>query len=111
VYDSTLAADPVTAVDPSVAVNPAAQVPELDQSAAVAAAVPAMAVAGAPPLCTGMACSAFAVIECVPPGGAPCQPDAEQNIGQNNSGEPRSPACACGVKPVQLLSTPMLPQP
>ena len=79
-YDSTLAADPATVVDPLEAVDPAADQP---QDAAAAA----MVVAAAPPLCTGMACIAFAVIECVPPGDAPCQPDAGQNIGQNNSGK------------------------
>jgi hypothetical protein len=114
VYDSTLAADPVTAVDPSVAVDPAAQAPEADQSPAAAAAAaaaapsPAVAVAAAPPLCIGMACSAFAIIECVPPGDAPCQPDAGQNIGQNNSGEPRPPACALLMSLHSCCSTPAL---
>lgn len=42
-----------------------------------------------PRLCTGMACSAYAVIECVPVGGQPCEPDSAQNIGNGNTGEPR----------------------
>lgn len=44
-----------------------------------------------PRVCTGMACTAFAVIECVPYGGSPCQPDAAQNIGTRNTG-----GCGCG---------------
>jgi hypothetical protein len=39
-----------------------------------------------PRICTGMACTAYAVIECVPHGGEPCVPDSAQNIGNGNTG-------------------------
>lgn len=39
-----------------------------------------------PRICTGMACTAYAVIECVPIGGEPCVPDSAQNIGNGNTG-------------------------
>lgn len=40
----------------------------------------------APRVCTGMACTAYAVIECVPLNGTACQPDTGQNIGNGNTG-------------------------
>lgn len=41
----------------------------------------------APRQCVGLSCTAFAVIECVPHGELPCEPDEELNIGRGNTGE------------------------
>ncbi|GAB4823543.1 hypothetical protein N2152v2_010589 [Parachlorella kessleri] len=38
-------------------------------------------------VCEGAGCSIFGIIECVPKGAAPCQPDGQGNIGRGNTGQ------------------------